>query len=297
MDSNDMHGTRNMHGMRIVHDVQGVSGSYGVSGSRSASGSHNTSGSHSAAGSARQPRSIEQDFDGLFRYMRSRRFRNGENTGGEPANFIYAYPPERELEVSRRIPMLVNRLQGMDPVDADDVAPAVLVIDLYEMAIGIMKDNDVFDSAIEQEPEMHGDGSDTADIDAATDAADGTTGAWPPLQEDDFYQALAGMLGPDNDDLKDALEERYRQAAASSEADMVFLTGMGQVYPYIRTHALLNCIQDVVPSNTPVVVFFPGTYEKTATTVSVMRLFDRLDADNYYRAFSLNTAIMEGAGA
>ncbi|OZG57429.1 hypothetical protein BMYO_1926 [Bifidobacterium myosotis] len=279
MDSNDVHGTRNMHGMRIVHDVQGASGS------------------HSAVGSARQSRSIEQDFDGLFRYMRSRRFRNGENTGGEPANYIYAYPPERELEVRRRIPMLVNRLQGMDPVDADDVAPAVLVIDLYEMAIGIMKDNDVFDSAIEQEPEMHGDGQGADDINAAIDAADGTTDSWPPLQEDDFYQALAGMLGPDNDDLKDALGERYQRAAASSEADMVFLTGMGQVYPYIRTHALLNCIQDVVPSSTPVVVFFPGTYEKTATTVSVMRLFDRLGADNYYRAFSLNTAIMEGAGA
>lgn len=281
MDFNDVHGTRN------VHDVH------------SASGLHSTSGSHSAVGSVRQSRSIEQDFDRLFRYMSSKRFRNGEDTGGEPANSIYAYPPERELEVRRRIPMLVNRLQGMDPVDADDVAPAVLVIDLYEMAIGIMKDNDVFDSAIEQEPEMHGDGDghDTDGIDADINGADGTIDKWPPLQEDDFYQALAGMLGPDNDDLKEALRKCYLQAAASSEADMVFLTGMGQVYPYIRTHALLNCIQDVVPSNTPVVVFFPGTYEKTATTVSVMRLFDRLDADNYYRAFSLNTAIMEGAGA
>ncbi|KAA8820343.1 DUF1788 domain-containing protein [Bifidobacterium rousetti] len=241
----------------------------------------------------RRPRTtVEQDFDGLFGIMRSKRFRNGEDTGGEPANFIYAYPPERELEVERRIPMLVDRLQGMDPVDDDDAAPAVLVIDLYDLAIEIMKDNDVFDSAIEQEPDMHGD-----------DEFDDVTGhtPWPRLQEDDFYQALAGMLGPDNDDLRDALRERYAQAAANQEADLVFLTGVGRVYPYIRAHALFSCIQDIIPEHTPVVVFFPGTYEKTATTVSVMRLFHRLDADNYYRAFSLNTmiatAITEGADA
>ena len=52
----------------------------------------------------RHPRTIEQDFEGLFRTMRSKRFRNGEDTGGEPANYIYAYPPEQELEVERRIP-------------------------------------------------------------------------------------------------------------------------------------------------------------------------------------------------
>ncbi|WP_158276256.1 DUF1788 domain-containing protein [Bifidobacterium callitrichidarum] len=233
----------------------------------------------------RQSLGIERDFDGLFHYMQSKRFRNGEDTGGEPANYIYAYPPDKELEVERRIPMLVSRLQGMDPVDADDSAPSVLVIDLYRLVIQIMKDNDVFDTAIEQEPEMHG------------DADESENDSWPALQEDDFYQALAGMLGPDGDDLKETLKALYKRAKADNEADLVFLTGVGQVYPYIRTHALLNCVQEVIDEHTPVVVFFPGTYEKTASTVSVMRLFDRLDADNYYRAFSLNTAIMEGADA
>ncbi|WP_165775784.1 DUF1788 domain-containing protein [Bifidobacterium scaligerum] len=235
---------------------------------------------------------IEQDFDRLFRYMRSKRFRNGEDTGGEPANYIYAYHPEQELDVERRIPLLVNRLQSMDPVDSADTAPAVLVINIYEFAIDFMKKNDVFDAAIEQEPDMHGEEDTENDNDGIAAAS-----SWPRLQDDDFYQALAGMLGPDNDDFKAALKERYEQAAANNEADLVFFTGVGQVYPYIRTHALLNSIQDIVRSSTPVVVFFPGTYKKTASTVSVMRLFNTLDADNYYRAFSLNTAIMEGARA
>lgn len=240
---------------------------------------------------------IEQDFDALFRTMRSRRFRNGENTGGEPADYIYAYPPEKELEVERRVRLLVNRLQSMDPVEPGDSAPAVLLIDLYELVIRIMKDDDVFDSVIEQEPGMHGESGDG-------EAGDGDApenGSWPSLQEDDFYQALASMLAPDDGGLKETLRERYDHAKAHDEADLVFLTGVGKVYPYIRAHALLSCIQDVVDEHTPVVLFFPGTYEKTASTVSVMRLFDRLDADNYYRAFSLNTVIMdsttEGANA
>ncbi|KAB7791311.1 DUF1788 domain-containing protein [Bifidobacterium leontopitheci] len=239
----------------------------------------------------RRSPNIEQDFDGLFGIMRSRRFRNGEDTGGEPANYIYAYPPQKEPEVERRISALANRLQGMTPVDADDSAPAILVINLYELAVSIMKANDVFDTAIEQEPDMHGDASE-ADTDTSGDPGDHP---WPTLQEDDFYQALAGMLGPDNDDLRDALRSRYLEAKADREADLVFLTGVGQVYPYIRAHALLNCVQEVVDEHTPVIVFFPGTYEKTASTVSVMRLFDRLESDNYYRAFSLNTALEEEA--
>ncbi|WP_163196476.1 DUF1788 domain-containing protein [Bifidobacterium platyrrhinorum] len=226
----------------------------------------------------RRPQSIERDFDALFRYMRSKRFRNGEDTGGEPADYIYAYHPEKELEVARRIPLLVSRLQGMDPVDADDTAPAVLVIDLYELAMQVMKDDDVFDAAVEQEPDMHG------------DEEEGVDG-------DEFYQALANMLDPDGDGLKDALKDRYRRANEHDEADLVFVIGVGRVYPYIRAHALLASLQKIMPEHTPVVLFFPGTYEKTASTVSVMRLFDRLEADNYYRAFSLNTAIQEGADA
>ena len=185
--------------------------------------------------------------------------------------------------------MLVNRLQSMDPVDSNDSAPGVLVIDLYETVIHIMQDNDILESVIGQEAEMHGGEN--------ADNIDGDSDEWPHLQEDDFYQALAGMFDVDAGELKDALANQYQDAAAEQRAHIVFLTGIGHVYPYIRAHALLNLIQDIVPANTPVVLFFPGKYEKTATTVSVMRLFNTLAADNYYRAFSLNTMITEGANS
>lgn len=157
----------------------------------------------------RHPRTIEQDFEGLFRTMRSKRFRNGEDTGGEPANYIYAYPPEQELEVERRIPMLVNRLQSMDPVDSNDSAPGVLVIDLYETVIHIMQDNDILESVIGQEAEMHGGEN--------ADNIDGDSDEWPHLQEDDFYQALAGMFDVDAGELKDALANSTKMRRRNSE--------------------------------------------------------------------------------
>ena len=253
----------------------------------------------------RHPRTIEQDFEGLFRTMRSRRFRNGEDTGGEPANYIYAYPPEQELEVERRIPMLVNRLQSMDPVDSNDSAPGVLVIDLYETVIHIMQSDDILESVIGQEAEMHGGEN--------ADNTDGDSDEWPHLQEDDFYQntpdaTLAGFLETtalvaDSDQLPSEGEDSGKvtlmtlHTAKGLEYPVVFLTGIGHVYPYIRAHAMLDLIQKIFPASIPVVLFFPGKYEKTATTVSVMRLFNTLAADNYYRAFSLNTMITEGANS
>ncbi|MBW3088266.1 DUF1788 domain-containing protein [Bifidobacterium sp. 82T24] len=216
----------------------------------------------------RDPRDIEHEFDSLFAIMRKRSFRDGSDTAGEPANYIYAYPPDRELEVGRRIAQLTNRLQGMTP-DPGDIAPGVLVIDLYDTAIGVLRDSRIFDRVLKKEPRLH------------RASPDGEVG-------DMFLQSLVDKLSPDKDDLMNAIAERYREARERHQADIVFITGVGRVYPYIRTHTLMERIQLVFEQSRPVVLFFPGTYAKTASMVSTMRLFDRLGADNYYRSFSLN---------
>lgn len=69
-------------------------------------------------------------------------------------------------------------------------------------------------------------------------------------------------------------------AAASRDADVVFLTGVGSAYPLIRTHEILNNLHDKIDSK-PLVVFFPGRYN-----LQELVLFGLLDA-NYYRAFRL----------
>ncbi|MCC4090739.1 MAG: DUF1788 domain-containing protein [Bifidobacterium breve] len=81
------------------------------------------------------------------------------------------------------------------------------------------------------------------------------------------------------------LANQYQDAAAEQRAHVVFLTGIGHVYPYIRAHAMLDLIQKIFPASIPVVLFFPGKYEKTATTVSVMRLLTSSDFDSLIRSY------------
>lgn len=63
--------------------------------------------------------------------------------------------------------------------------------------------------------------------------------------------------------------------------DVVVLTGIGRVYPYMRSHNILNNLQHVF-DDIPVVLFYPGEYTGQSLT-----LFNEFADDNYYRAFNL----------
>ena len=64
------------------------------------------------------------------------------------------------------------------------------------------------------------------------------------------------------------------------KGDVLLLTGVGDVFPYMRIHALLEALQPYF-SDIPVVVMYPGTFDKSA-----LRLFDKLTPNAYYRAFT-----------
>lgn len=63
--------------------------------------------------------------------------------------------------------------------------------------------------------------------------------------------------------------------------DVIFLTGIGKVYPFVRSHNILNNLQEVL-DKTPVIMFFPGKYDGQS-----LQLFSKFKDDNYYRAFRL----------
>lgn len=65
------------------------------------------------------------------------------------------------------------------------------------------------------------------------------------------------------------------------ERNIIFLTGVGQVFPLIRAHRVLNTMNQVI-NQTPVVMFYPGSYNSLS-----LRAFGKLDDKNYYRAFRL----------
>ncbi|MDF9408219.1 DUF1788 domain-containing protein [Pelotomaculum isophthalicicum JI] len=89
------------------------------------------------------------------------------------------------------------------------------------------------------------------------------------------------------DALQPTLEgEKFAQAIAQKAqgADVLFLTGVGSIYPMMRSHNILNRLHQYM-TDIPVVMFYPGNYNG-----SELSLFNIYKDDNYYRAFRIEPA-------
>ncbi len=63
--------------------------------------------------------------------------------------------------------------------------------------------------------------------------------------------------------------------------DILLITGVGKVYPFMRSHNILDNIQHIF-SDIPVVMLYPGFYNGQE-----LSLFSEYDDGNYYRAFNI----------
>ncbi len=63
--------------------------------------------------------------------------------------------------------------------------------------------------------------------------------------------------------------------------DVVLITGVGEAFPFIRVHSLLDAMQPYF-SDVPILVMYPGTFDGR-----YVKLFDILDPNPYYRAFNI----------
>jgi hypothetical protein len=128
----------------------------------------------------------------------------------------------------------------------EDSNRRIIEFDLYKMLLEIVKEKKIFDQVFKME-EKQG-------KDALFKAM--TTFAKPEI----FLQKIKEQLGDHN---------------------IVFITGVGKVYPIVRSHNILNNLQEVI-DKTPVIMFFPGKYDGQS-----LQLFGKFKDDNYYRAFRL----------
>ena len=105
----------------------------------------------------------------------------------------------------------------------------------------------------------------------------------------DITDAIAEMEEADG---KDFLLEQLHSAIGEGEfidkiqynphkkGDVLLLTGVGDVFPFMRVHSLLEALQPHF-SDIPILVMYPGTFDG-----SYVRLFDKLTPNPYYRAFN-----------
>jgi hypothetical protein len=166
-----------------------------------------------------------------------------EGLSNEVPFFIYPYGPEDALEVAESKKRIKNRLANQ--------GIEVLEVNLYDLSVEILKGRGTWDRLVAVEPEQ---------------------------DKNDFRELLQGMLDPQLH-----IAPAIRAKLSERHFDILFLTGIGEVFPYIRSHNVLNNLQSVVTGK-PMLMFFPGRYEQSDTLGSSLVLFGRLKDDQYYRA-------------
>jgi hypothetical protein len=182
----------------------------------------------------------------LFKVVTSQRFLAKQGLGNEVPFFICPYPAEEGLSMNEDRLDLVTRITH--------AGIAVLDLSLYDLSLGILEERGILDQILEIERET---------------------------DKREVRELLQSVLDP-----KANLIPKIGEAIEATPHDVIFLSGVGEVYPYIRSHNVLNNLQSTAKDK-PTVLFFPGSYTHALATGASLDLFGRLHDDKYYRAFNI----------
>lgn len=189
---------------------------------------------------------MQDRFQHLFAVISGQRFRGKQGLGNEVPFFICPFKPEESIEMERLQRQLMNRLE--------QIGVRVLEINLYDLSIEILNREGDFRWLLENEQN---------------------------LSKNKLQEELQGIL-----DVATVVIPAIAVKLASTDFEVLFLSGVGEVFPYIRSHNVLNNLQSTAKEK-PTVMFFPGTYTHSLESGTSLDLFGRLHDDKYYRAFNI----------
>lgn len=182
----------------------------------------------------------------LEKVITSSRFLKMESLNNEVPFFICPYAAERQREISEVYRMLMKRLT--------DRGIKTLEIDLFDLSCELLRARGIWNQVTEIEPQ---------------------------ISKAEFKELLQGVLDP-----QEHLIPAIRERLAEAPPQVMFMTGVGEVYPFIRSHNVLNNLQSAA-KDFPTVMFFPGRYTHELASGASLDLFGRLHDDKYYRAFNI----------
>ena len=189
---------------------------------------------------------IKDRFQHLLSVISGQRFLQKQGIGNEVPFFICPYKPEESIQMERLQQQLVNQLS--------QTGVRVLEINLYDLSIEILKARGIWEQILEMEASV---------------------------SKDQLKELLQGVLDPEAH-----LAPAIAAKLANTEFDVFFLAGVGEVFPYIRSHNVLNNLQSTAKEK-PTVMFFPGDYTHSLESGASLELFGKLHDDKYYRAFNI----------
>lgn len=187
--------------------------------------------------------SLEERLNQILPRVTSSDFLESKGLGNEIGFWIFDYPPERELDVRDFVSGTVL------PALAKQAPPLrTAAVNLLSLVTDLLEERKLLDKAIEMQ-----------------------TGKG----DDSTLAALRSVLK------EDKLAQKIAIQFDVSQLDLLIITGVGAVYPMLRTHTLLSALHPIM-GKTPLLMFFPGRYDGHS-----LRLFNTLAEDHYYRAFRL----------
>ncbi len=192
-------------------------------------------------------RSPSEISERLFDILSSQRFLAMEGLGNEVPIFIQPYPVAEEERMSSLVRSLVARM--------NNAGISTTHVDLFELIIDLLKASGRLPRILEKEAS---------------------------LTPQKMMELMSNLADPGKV-VVPALAQRMAQPGVR----ITILTGAGHVYPFLRTHQLLEEIQASMMQH-PLVLFFPGEYIQTKGLGSQLRLFGSQPAKGYYRAFNLD---------
>lgn len=166
----------------------------------------------------------------------------GKNLGGELPLFIQPIPSAFQSDAEGQIKRLSTRLARKGIITVS--------INLYDLCMDILKEQDVLDTILAEEQN---------------------------LEREDIISTLDSVL-----DIKSVVIPKIKEKIIEANPRFAFISGVGSVYPFVRSHGILNNI-DELTSECNLILFFPGEYNNLQ-----LKLFGSISDENYYRGHNLN---------
>jgi len=205
--------------------------------------------------------SLHNRFEHLVKVISSERFLQMRGLNNDLPFYICEFRASEAVEMQRLQRQLINTLGNLSLPCLGGRGVKVLEINLYDLSIELL-----------QTREGSSEGSRLWDEILTIE---------PNVDKDSLLELLQNVLGIE-EYLIPSIGERLRE----TDFDVLFLSGIGEVFPYIRSHNVLNNLQSTAKDK-PTVLFFPGEYRHSLENGASLELFGLLHDDKYYRAFNI----------
>jgi len=189
-------------------------------------------------------KNIYQRLDEIYKRITQESFRHNMGLGNEVGYYIFDYEPMYEMLVREHIRFLEQK------INSGEYGFTIKMFDLYEIMIELLDSKGYLEKNMTMEKTK-----------GSQFVFNATKKALRLTEKSDLIIQY----------IRDRVEKDC----------VVFLTGVGKVWPIIRSHTILNNLHQVM-DEVPVVMFFPGIYDGLELV-----LFEEIKDDNYYRAFKL----------